>query len=80
LPKYLGVTFDSGGISIKPSGGMAAMKGDMGGAGSVAAAMSAIVKLQLPVNVVALLPMTENMPSGSATRVWHGTQSDDTHH
>ncbi|KAJ3066674.1 hypothetical protein HDU98_010045 [Podochytrium sp. JEL0797] len=63
-----GVTFDSGGISIKPSAGMSLMKGDMGGAAVVTGAMEAIAKLQLPINIVACIPMTENMPSGTATK------------
>ncbi|KAJ3344879.1 hypothetical protein HDU83_004634 [Entophlyctis luteolus] len=63
-----GVTFDTGGISIKPSTGMADMKGDMGGAAVVVGAMEAIVRLKLPINVVACIPLTENMPSGTATK------------
>ncbi|CAO3667180.1 unnamed protein product [Rhizopus stolonifer] len=63
-----GVTFDSGGISIKPSANMALMKGDMGGAAVVAGAMYGIAKMELPVNVVAAIPLCENMPSGEATK------------
>ncbi|KAI8612137.1 cytosol aminopeptidase family, catalytic domain-containing protein [Chytriomyces sp. MP71] len=63
-----GVTFDSGGISIKPSNGMADMKGDMGGAAVVVGIMEAIAKLRLRVNIVACIPLTENMPSGTATK------------
>ncbi|KAJ8653173.1 hypothetical protein O0I10_011222 [Lichtheimia ornata] len=63
-----GITFDSGGISLKPSNNMALMKGDMGGAATVAAALYGICKLQLPVNVVAMIPLCENMPSGKATK------------
>ncbi|KAI7859513.1 cytosol aminopeptidase family, catalytic domain-containing protein [Circinella umbellata] len=63
-----GVTFDSGGISIKPSNGMALMKGDMGGAATVAAALYGISRLQLPINIVASIPLCENMPSGKATK------------
>ncbi|KAJ3308115.1 hypothetical protein HDU76_004128 [Blyttiomyces sp. JEL0837] len=63
-----GVTFDTGGISIKPSADMASMKGDMGGAAVVLAAMYAIGKLLIPKNVVAVIPLTENMPSGRATK------------
>jgi aminopeptidase len=63
-----GVTFDSGGISIKPSSGMALMKGDMGGAAVTLSGFIAIAKLQLPINVVGLIPLTENMPSGTATK------------
>jgi leucyl aminopeptidase len=61
-----GITFDSGGISIKPGAGMGDMKMDMGGSGAVIGAMRAIAELKLPHNVVALVPTTENMPSGSA--------------
>ena len=63
-----GVTFDSGGISIKPSTGMALMKADMGGAAVVLSAIHAIASKSLPVNVVAGIPLTENMPSGTATK------------
>jgi len=63
-----GVTFDSGGISIKPSGGMEEMKGDMSGGAAVISAMWALGKLKAPVNVTAMVPATENMPSGSATK------------
>ena len=61
-----GVTFDTGGISIKPAANMEDMKFDMSGAAAVIAAMRAIAELKLPVNVVGLVPSTENMPSGSA--------------
>jgi leucyl aminopeptidase len=61
-----GITFDSGGISIKPAAGMGEMKMDMGGAAAVIGTMRAVAELNLPVNVVALVPTTENMPSGSA--------------
>lgn len=60
------VTFDSGGISIKPSEGMEKMKYDMAGGAAVIGAMRAIASLKLPVNVVGLVPATENMPSGDA--------------
>lgn len=60
------VTFDSGGISIKPSGGMEDMKFDMGGGAAVLGAMEALGKLDLPLNVVALVPATENLPAGDA--------------
>lgn len=63
-----GITFDSGGISIKPAGGMEAMKWDMCGAASVIGAMQAIAQLKPKVNVMAVAPCTENMPSGSATK------------
>jgi len=62
-----GVTFDSGGISIKPAKGMAAMKGDMAGGASVIGAMKAIAALKPKINVMALVAATENMPGGSAT-------------
>jgi leucyl aminopeptidase len=61
-----GITFDSGGISIKPSEGMGDMKGDMTGAASVIAAMSAIAQLKPAVNITAVVAAIENMPSGSA--------------
>ena len=63
-----GVTFDTGGISIKPSEGMQAMKGDMAGAAAVIAAMQAIAELNLPRRVIGLVPMVENMPSDRAYR------------
>lgn len=63
-----GITFDTGGISLKPAEGMEAMKGDMSGAATVIAAINAIARLKLPVNVMAVAPCTENMPSGSATK------------
>ncbi|RJO61219.1 MAG: leucyl aminopeptidase [Dehalococcoidia bacterium] len=61
-----GVTFDSGGISIKPSENMGDMKGDMAGAASVIAAMSAIAQLKPKLNVTAIVAAVENMPSGHA--------------
>jgi leucyl aminopeptidase len=63
-----GVTFDSGGISIKPAAGMQEMKMDMSGAAAVLEAFAAIVELGLAVDLVAAVPSTENMPSGSAAR------------
>jgi leucyl aminopeptidase len=63
-----GITFDSGGISIKPAAGMEDMKSDMGGAGAVIAAMTAVARLKLPIDVEAWVPMAENMPSGTAIR------------
>src|SRR3990170_4866170 len=63
-----GITFDSGGISIKPAAGMEEMKGDMSGGAAVIAAMWALGKLRPSINVAALVPTTENMPSGSATK------------
>ncbi len=63
-----GITYDSGGLSIKSSAGMQTMKCDMAGAAVVAAAVFAIAELELPVRVTALVPMAENMVSGTATR------------
>ena len=63
-----GVTFDTGGISIKPSAAMDEMKYDMCGAASVLGVMSAVAELALAVNVVGIMPATENMPSGKATK------------
>ncbi len=63
-----GITFDTGGISIKPAANMEAMKFDMCGAASVIAAMQAIAQLKPKINVTALAPATENMPGGSAYR------------
>jgi leucyl aminopeptidase len=63
-----GVTFDSGGISIKPSAGMQEMKMDMSGAAAVIETVSAIAKLELPIDVLAVIPSTENMPSGTAVK------------
>ncbi len=63
-----GITFDTGGISLKPGAGMEAMKADMSGAAVVIAAMHAIGQLSPRVNVTAIAPCTENMPSGSATK------------
>ena len=63
-----GVTFDSGGISLKPGPGMDEMKYDMGGAASVMGAIKSIADLELPVNVVALIAAAENMPAGNASK------------
>lgn len=63
-----GITFDTGGISIKPSAGMDEMKYDMCGAASVLGVFKALIELQLPINVVGLMACAENMPSGHATR------------
>ncbi len=63
-----GLTFDSGGISLKPSDQMHIMKRDMAGAAAVLAAMRAIAELKLDLNVIGLLPATENLPSGHAYR------------
>ena len=62
------MTFDTGGISIKPSQAMDEMKYDMCGAASVMGTMSAVTELELPINVVGIIPATENMPSGTATK------------
>lgn len=63
-----GITFDTGGISLKPGAGMDEMKFDMGGAAAVFGAMQSLLELALPINVVALVPATENMPNGQATK------------
>ncbi|UVL25345.1 leucyl aminopeptidase [Pseudomonas donghuensis] len=63
-----GITFDTGGISLKPGAGMDEMKFDMGGAASVFGTLRAVLELQLPINLVCLLACAENMPSGGATR------------
>ncbi len=63
-----GVTFDSGGISIKPAERMEEMKGDMAGAAAMIAAMQAIAALKVPLHVIAVAPCTENLPSGTALK------------
>ena len=63
-----GVTFDSGGISIKPSAGMELMKKDMSGGAAVLEATAAIAELGLPVDLITVVPAVENMPSGTAMR------------
>lgn len=63
-----GVTFDSGGINLKPSAGLADMKSDMSGAAAVAATLVAIAKLKPKMKVVGIIPIVENMPSGKASR------------
>ena len=63
-----GITFDSGGISIKPSEGMTEMKGDMAGAAAAMAALGAIAQLKPKVNVTAVVPATENLPGGNALK------------
>jgi len=63
-----GVTFDTGGISLKPSAEMDEMKYDMSGAGSVLGTLRAAAAMKLPLNVVGVIPATENMPGGKATR------------
>jgi leucyl aminopeptidase len=63
-----GITFDTGGISIKPAEGMERMKDDMAGGAAVICAMRAIALLQAPINVIGIVPAAENMPGGKATR------------
>lgn len=63
-----GVCFDSGGISLKPGKGMEEMKFDMCGAAATAAILSAAARLKLPINVVGVMPLVENLPSGNAQR------------
>ena len=63
-----GVTFDTGGISIKPSSGMAEMKMDMSGAAAVIGTLEAAARLKLPLHLIGLIPATENMPSGTAMK------------
>jgi len=63
-----GIAFDSGGLSLKDAGGMENMKDDMGGAASILATMKAAAALKLKVNVIAAIPCSENMPSGSAQK------------
>lgn len=63
-----GVTFDAGGISLKPPGGMDEMRADMGGAACVVASIKAVAELKLKINIVGLIPLTENLPSGTATK------------
>jgi leucyl aminopeptidase len=61
-----GITFDSGGISLKPGSGMEAMKGDMTGGAVVISAMTAIARLGVDLHVIGIVPATDNMPSGKA--------------
>ena len=63
-----GVTFDTGGISIKPADGMERMKDDMAGGAAVICAMRAIALLKAPINVIGVVPTTENMPGGRAVK------------
>jgi len=63
-----GITFDSGGISIKPSAGMGWMKYDMAGAATVLGIMRSVAELEMPIKVVGIIPTAENMPSGSAIK------------
>ena len=63
-----GITFDTGGISLKPAKGMESMKFDMGGAGSVFGVMQAVAELDLKINIIGVVAAAENMPSGCATK------------
>ena len=63
-----GITFDTGGISIKPADNMDKMKDDMSGGAAVICAMAALARLKAPVRAVGVVPMTENMPSGTAVK------------
>jgi leucyl aminopeptidase len=63
-----GITFDSGGISLKPADNMDQMKGDMAGGAAVTCALAACARLKLKVNITAIVAATENMPSGKASR------------
>jgi leucyl aminopeptidase len=63
-----GITFDTGGLALKPAQGMEAMKSDMSGAAAVCAAVLAVAELELPIAIDAWAPLAENMPSDTATR------------
>ncbi|XP_023233176.1 cytosol aminopeptidase-like isoform X1 [Centruroides sculpturatus] len=63
-----GITFDSGGISIKPSLHMDLMRADMGGAACIIGAVYAVASLKIPINIVGLMPLCENLPSGHANK------------
>src|SRR3990172_8279633 len=63
-----GITFDTGGISIKPAAGMEEMKGDMSGGAAVPAAIGATTRLKPAIDVTAVVPAAENMPSGTAIK------------
>ncbi|MEZ5492548.1 MAG: leucyl aminopeptidase [Gammaproteobacteria bacterium] len=63
-----GITFDTGGISIKPGAAMDEMKFDMCGAASVVGTLHSVAQLQLPINVIGIIPSAENMPGGKATK------------
>uniref|UniRef100_A0A182IJ40 Cytosol aminopeptidase n=1 Tax=Anopheles atroparvus TaxID=41427 RepID=A0A182IJ40_ANOAO len=63
-----GITFDSGGISLKPSANMDQMRADMGGAANVVSTILALAQLKAPVHVKGFVPLCENMPSGTATK------------
>lgn len=64
-----GITFDSGGLSLKPSTSLEGMKTDMAGAATVLAVVLAAARLKMPVNLTAIMPLAENMPAGAAVRV-----------
>src|SRR5262249_46437079 len=64
-----GVTFDSGGLSLKPSDSMTTMKCDMAGAAAVVATMQTAARLKLPQNVIGLVGLVENMPSGTSMKL-----------
>src|SRR4029450_3622513 len=66
-----GVTFDTGGISIKPAEGMERMKVDMAGGAAVIAALRAMALLRAPIRVIGIVPSTENMPGGRAVEAGH---------
>lgn len=63
-----GITFDSGGISLKPSSKMDQMRGDMGGAANVVSTIWALASLKVPINVKGFVPLCENMPGNKATK------------
>merc|ERR1711976_116201 len=63
-----GITFDSGGISLKPPQGMDEMRADMGGAACTLASIYTAARLKLPINIMGFMPLCENMPSGKATK------------
>jgi leucyl aminopeptidase len=63
-----GITFDTGGISLKPAPDMDEMKFDMSGAASVLGTMKAVAEMKLPLNIIATIPSTENMPGGAASK------------
>lgn len=63
-----GITFDSGGLSLKPAASMETMKDDMSGAAAVINTMSIIAQLKPDVNVIGIAPLSENLPSGKATK------------
>ncbi|MDM8526292.1 leucyl aminopeptidase [Desulfococcaceae bacterium HSG8] len=63
-----GITFDSGGLNLKPGGSMAEMKMDMAGGAAVAGTLISVAKLKPKMNIIGVIPLVENMPSGSATR------------